>query len=95
MDGRWDNVDDTNMILYRGDRKSEIKNSSNFWYEGLLINSANGGNPKTISTRGIFELISMHIHPELDEGSYHRVSDFMSFTKDKEIALKYIDKNSE
>lgn len=77
--------------LYRGDNLQRLFNRNNYWYEGLLINGAHGGNPYTITDQEITELITKHVYPENNDFKYHKVSDFMSFSKDKKVALGYIE----
>ena len=78
------------MILYRGDNLKRIKPQDWFWTNGILINSANGGSPNTVSAKPILTLIEKHVYPEQDSFNYHNVSDFFSFSDNKMTAIKYM-----
>lgn len=75
------------MRLFRGDRNEIAKY---YRTEGILTRLLNGGDPSTVSRRGMFEALRAHISPEdINEKTFLQKTPFLSFTESRPKAESY------
>lgn len=80
------------MELYRGDRfANEHTMPGRYRFDGLHAKSFGRGDPAYIRREGLIKAVRQHInHPKPGDQAYYDVSDFISFSRDKDRALFWL-----